>query len=165
MRRSAAKMTKKSTSARRIVLVLNGPNLNLLGTREPELYGRETLQDIEQRLRASAEGSEVGLEFFQGNDEGGLVDRIHQAARDGVDFILINPAAYTHTSVAIRDALAAVRIPFIEVHLSNIHAREPFRHRSYVSDLAIGTICGLGSQGYELALAYALRKLTARPAG
>jgi 3-dehydroquinate dehydratase-2 len=165
MRRSAAKMTKKSTSARRIVLVLNGPNLNLLGTREPELYGRETLQDIEQRLRASAEGSEVGLEFFQGNDEGGLVDRIHQAARDGVDFILINPAAYTHTSVAIRDALAAVRIPFIEVHLSNIHAREPFRHRSYVSDIAIGTICGLGSQGYELALAYALRKLTARPAG
>jgi 3-dehydroquinate dehydratase-2 len=165
MRRSAAKMTKKSTSARRVVLVINGPNLNLLGTREPELYGRETLQDIEQRLRAIAEGSQVGLEFFQSNDEGDLVDRIHQAARDGVDFILINPAAYTHTSVAIRDALAAVRIPFIEVHLSNIHAREAFRQHSYVSDLAIGTICGLGSQGYELALAYALRELTARPAG
>jgi 3-dehydroquinate dehydratase-2 len=165
MRRSAAKMTKKSTSARRVVLVINGPNLNLLGTREPELYGRETLQDIEQRLRAIAEGSQVGLEFFQSNDEGDLVDRIHQAARDGVDFILINPAAYTHTSVAIRDALAAVRIPFVEVHLSNIHAREAFRQHSYVSDLAIGTICGLGSQGYELALAYALRELTARPAG
>jgi len=165
MRRSAAKMTKKSTSARRVVLVINGPNLNLLGTREPELYGRETLQDVEQRLRAIAEGSQAGLEFFQSNDEGDLVDRIHQAARDGVDFILINPAAYTHTSVAIRDALAAVRIPFIEVHLSNIHAREPFRQHSYVSDLAIGTICGLGSQGYELALAYALRKLTARAAG
>jgi 3-dehydroquinate dehydratase-2 len=165
MRRSAAKMTKKSTSARRVVLVINGPNLNLLGTREPELYGRETLQDVEQRLRAIAEGSQVGLEFFQSNDEGDLVDRIHQAARDGVDFILINPAAYTHTSVAIRDALAAVRIPFIEVHLSNIHAREAFRQHSYVSDLAIGTICGLGSQGYELALAYALRELTARPAG
>jgi 3-dehydroquinate dehydratase-2 len=165
MRRSAAKMTKKSTSARRVVLVINGPNLNLLGTREPELYGRETLQDVEQRLRAIAEGSQVGLEFFQSNDEGDLVDRIHQAARDGVDFILINPAAYTHTSVAIRDALAAVRIPFVEVHLSNIHAREAFRQHSYVSDLAIGTICGLGSQGYELALAYALRELTARPAG
>ncbi len=165
MRRSAAKMTKKSTFARRVVLVLNGPNLNLLGTREPEVYGRETLQDVEQRLRAVAEGSEVGLEFFQSNDEGSLVDRIHQAARDGVDFILINPAAYTHTSVAIRDALAAVRIPFVEVHLSNIHAREAFRHHSYVSDLAVGTISGLGSQGYELALAYALRNLTAKPAG
>lgn len=158
-------MTKKSASARRVVLVLNGPNLNLLGTREPGVYGQDSLQDIEQRLRAMAQGAEVGLEFFQNNDEGVLVDRIQQAGRDGVDFIVINPAAYTHTSVAIRDALAAVGIPFIEVHLSNIHAREPFRHHSYVSDLAIGTICGLGSQGYELAFAYALRKLTAKPAG
>jgi 3-dehydroquinate dehydratase-2 len=165
MRRSSAKMTKKSASARRLVLILNGPNLNLLGTREPAIYGQDNLQDIERRLRAIADGSDVGLEFFQSNDEGALVDRIQQAGRDGVDFIVINPAAYTHTSVAIRDALAAVGIPFIEVHLSNIHAREPFRHRSYVSDLAIGTICGLGSQGYELALAHALRKLTAKPAG
>ncbi len=165
MRRSAAKMTKKSASARRVVLVLNGPNLNLLGTREPEVYGRDNLPGIEQRLRAMAEGSAIGLEFFQSNDEGTLVDRIQQAGRDGVDFIVINPAAYTHTSVAIRDALAAVGIPFVEVHLSNIHAREPFRRQSYVSDLAIGTICGLGSQGYELAFAYALRKLTVNPAG
>ena len=158
-------MTKKSASARRLVLILNGPNLNLLGTREPAVYGQDNLQDIERRLRAMADGSDMALEFFQSNDEGALVDRVQQAGRDGVDFIVINPAAYTHTSVAIRDALAAVAIPFIEVHLSNIHAREPFRHRSYVSDLAIGTICGLGSQGYELALAYALRKLTAKPAG
>lgn len=157
-------MSKKSTSPSRVVLVLNGPNLNLLGTREPGIYGRENLEHIERRLRSAAEGSAVGLEFYQTNQEGALVERIHQAGRDGVDFIIINPAAYTHTSIAIRDALAAVSIPFIEVHLSNIHAREPFRHNSYVSDLAVGTISGLGSQGYELALAYALRELTAKPA-
>jgi len=143
--------------ARRTVLVIHGPNLNLLGTREPEIYGHETLADINTRLTATARTSNTDLQVFQSNHEGILVDRIQQAGRDGVDFIIINPAAYTHTSVAIRDALAAVRIPFVEVHLSNVHAREPFRHKSYFSDLAVGTICGLGSQGYDLALAFAMR--------
>jgi len=165
MRRSVAKMTKKSTSTGRVVLVLNGPNLNLLGTREPETYGKQSLRDIEQRLASIARDAGIVLEFFQHNHEGVLVDRIQQAGRDGVDFIVINPAAYTHTSIAIRDALAAVGIPFIEVHLSNIHAREPFRRSSFLADLALGTICGLGSQGYEFALTYALRRLNATPAG
>ncbi|MDH4189602.1 MAG: type II 3-dehydroquinate dehydratase [Betaproteobacteria bacterium] len=165
MRRSVAKMTKKSTSTGRVVLVLNGPNLNLLGTREPETYGKQSLRDIEQRLASIARDAGIVLEFFQDNHEGVLVDRIQQAGRDGVDFIVINPAAYTHTSIAIRDALAAVGIPFIEVHLSNVHAREPFRRSSFLSDLALGTICGLGSQGYEFALTYALRRLNATPAG
>jgi 3-dehydroquinate dehydratase-2 len=138
------------------VLVLNGPNLNLLGTREPAVYGRETLQDITRRLIEAAAAAGVVVDCFQSNHEGELVDRIQQAGVEGVDFIVINPAAYTHTSVAIRDALAAVKIPFIEVHLSNIHAREGFRHRSYLSDIAVGTICGLGSRGYDLALAYVL---------
>jgi 3-dehydroquinate dehydratase-2 len=138
------------------VLVLNGPNLNLLGTREPAVYGRETLQDITRRLIEAAAAAGVVVDCFQSNHEGELVDRIQQAGAAGVDFIVINPAAYTHTSVAIRDALAAVKIPFIEVHLSNIHAREGFRHRSYLSDIAVGTICGLGSRGYDLALAYVL---------
>jgi len=144
-------------AVRRTVLVIHGPNLNLLGTREPEIYGRETLEDINTRLSTSAKAADVDLQSFQSNHEGALVDRIQQAARDGVDFIIINPAAYTHTSVALRDALAAVRIPFIEVHLSNVHARESFRRNSYFSDLATGTIVGLGSQGYDLALAYAMR--------
>jgi 3-dehydroquinate dehydratase-2 len=144
-------------AARRTVLVLHGPNLNLLGTREPEIYGRETLEDIDARLKSTAQAAGAHLESFQSNHEGVLVDRIHQAGRDKVDFIVVNPAAYTHTSVALRDALAAVRVPFIEVHLSNVHARERFRRDSYFSDLAIGTICGLGSQGYDFALAYALR--------
>ena len=142
---------------RRTVLVIHGPNLNLLGTREPEIYGRETLEDVNSRLSAAAKAADVDLQSFQSNHEGALVDRIQQAGRDGVDFIVINPAAYTHTSVALRDALAAVRIPFIEVHLSNVHAREGFRRHSYFSDLATGTICGLGSQGYDLALAFAIR--------
>ena len=138
------------------MLVLHGPNLNLLGIREPDIYGRETLEDINLRLVDAAEGAGVEVQCFQSNHEGALVDRIQQAGREGIGFIVINPAAYTHTSVAIRDALAGVKIPFIEVHLSNVHAREPFRHRSFVSDIAVGTICGLGSRGYDLALAYVL---------
>jgi 3-dehydroquinate dehydratase-2 len=157
MPRSASKKTAILMASRRTVLIIHGPNLNLLGTREPEIYGRETLQDINARLAATAEASSVELQSFQSNHEGALVDRIQQAGRERVDFIVINPAAYTHTSVALRDALAAVRIPFIEVHLSNVHAREPFRRHSYFSDLATGTICGLGTQGYDLALAFAMR--------
>lgn len=139
------------------ILVLNGPNLNLLGTREPEIYGRETLADVERRLAATARAAGARLETFQSNHEGALIDRIHAAKRQGFTFIIVNPAGFTHTSVALRDALAAVAIPFIEVHLSNVHAREPFRRRSYFSDAAVGTICGLGSQGYDFALAYALQ--------
>jgi 3-dehydroquinate dehydratase-2 len=138
------------------ILLLNGPNLNLLGTREPDRYGVVTLAAIEARLSAAAGQAGAALSAFQSNSESELVDRIQHAASQSVDFIIINPAAYTHTSVAIRDALAAVRIPFVEVHLSNIHAREPFRQRSYFSDLAVGVISGLGAKGYELALAYAL---------
>ncbi len=143
------------------ILVLNGPNLNLLGTREPGHYGSDTLADIEGRLRAQAEASGNELDFFQSNAEFELVDRIHQAARDAVDFILINPAAFTHTSIALRDALLGVNIPFIEVHLSNVFAREDFRHHSYLSDVAVGVISGLGAQGYELALQAAFRQISA----
>jgi 3-dehydroquinate dehydratase-2 len=134
------------------VLVLHGPNLNLLGTREPEVYGATTLADINTALveRASAHG--VTLAHFQSNHEGALVDRIHAAKGEGVEFIIINPAAYTHTSVALRDALAGVVIPYIEVHLSNVHRREPFRHHSYLADQAVGVICGLGWRGYLAAL-------------
>ena len=138
------------------ILLINGPNLNLLGTREPDKYGTVTLATIEQKLSASARQGGAALSAFQSNAESEIVGRIQQAAGQGVDFIIINPAAYTHTSVAIRDALAAVQIPFIEVHLSNIHAREAFRQHSYFSDLAVGVITGLGARGYELALAYAL---------
>jgi 3-dehydroquinate dehydratase-2 len=141
------------------VLILHGPNLNLLGTREPAIYGRETLAEIDGRLGAMVRATGLDCGTFQSNHEGALVDRIHQAKRDGVGFIIFNPAAFTHTSVALRDALAAVEIPFIEVHLSNVHAREAFRRRSYFSDTAVGTITGLGSEGYDLALAYALRRL------
>ena len=143
-------------TASRNILVLHGPNLNLLGVREPEYYGSATLDAIDQRLAARAKAAGVALASFQSNVEGDLVNRIQQAQREGVDFIIINPAAFTHTSIAMRDALAAVKIPFIEVHLSNVFAREEFRHRSYFSDLAIGMISGLGSKGYELALEYAL---------
>ncbi|WP_457673186.1 type II 3-dehydroquinate dehydratase [Thiolapillus sp.] len=143
------------------ILVLNGPNLNLLGTREPGHYGSDTLADIEARLKEQAGARGQELDFFQSNAEFELVDRIHQAARDGVDFILINPAAFTHTSVALRDALLGVNIPFIEVHLSNVFARESFRHHSYLSDVAVGVISGLGAQGYELALQAAIRQLGA----
>ena len=141
------------------VLVLHGPNLNLLGSREPEIYGRTTLADIHQAMEARARADGVQVESFQSNHEGQLIDRIQAAASEGVDFIIINPAAYTHTSVALRDALAAVRIPFVEVHLSNVHAREPFRQHSYFSDQAVGVICGLGAYGYMAALEYALTRL------
>jgi 3-dehydroquinate dehydratase-2 len=139
------------------ILVLNGPNLNLLGFREPGLYGNQTLEDIERRLLALGKGHEVG--FFQSNAEHELIDRIHKACQDAVDFVLINPGAYTHTSIALRDAFLATRLPFIEVHLSNVHAREPFRRHSYLSDIAKGVVCGLGSHGYDLALQAALRIL------
>lgn len=148
-------MKRTRKSPKRSVLVIHGPNLNLLGTREPAVYGRETLAGINRRLGIAAHRAGITLQSFQSNIEGALVERVHQAGQERVDFIIINPAGYTHTSVALRDALAAVSIPFIEVHLSNVHAREPFRHHSYFSDLAVGTICGLGSRGYELALAFA----------
>lgn len=156
-------MTKRKTaskpSEKARILVVHGPNLNLLGTREPEHYGRTTLADINLTLARLAEAAGVELEAFQSNHEGALIERIHAAREQGVCAIIINPAAYTHTSVALRDALAAVAIPFVEVHLSNVHAREPFRHHSYFSDLAIGVICGLGHEGYRLALEYLLNKL------
>jgi 3-dehydroquinate dehydratase-2 len=142
------------------LLVLHGPNLNLLGTREPQVYGHVTLVQINEALAERATQAGVALTTFQSNHEGALVDRI-QAARDGqVDFILINPAAYTHTSVALRDALAGVGIPFVEIHLSNVHRRESFRHHSYLSELADGVICGLGWRGYLYALDYALDRLS-----
>ncbi len=140
------------------ILVIQGPNLNLLGTREPAVYGTTTLADIHRQLEQQASASGHHLEHFQSNSEGALLDRIH-AAKGVSDFILINPAAYTHTSVALRDALAGIAIPFIEVHISNVHARESFRHHSYLSDIAVGVICGLGYQGYELALTAAFHQL------
>ena len=143
------------------LLVLHGPNLNLLGTREPALYGRTTLAEIDAGLVEAASAAGHQLEALQSNAEHVLVERI-QAARGQVDFILINPAAFTHTSVAIRDALAAVAIPFIEVHLSNPHAREPFRRHSYLSDLAVGVVAGLGAAGYRAALDAAIARLAAR---
>lgn len=141
------------------VLVLHGPNLNLLGTREPAVYGTETLEEINRRLVARAAKAGARLDVFQSNVEGELVTRIQQARNEPIGFIIINPAAYTHTSVAIRDALAAVALPFIEVHLSNVHAREAFRHHSYMSPLAVGVLCGLGSRGYDFALEFALERL------
>ncbi|MDE1546380.1 type II 3-dehydroquinate dehydratase [Dechloromonas agitata] len=156
-------MTKRKSTSSPVekprFLVLHGPNLNLLGTREPEHYGRVTLSDINMALARMAEAASVELEAFQSNHEGALIERIHAAREQGVRAIIINPAAYTHTSVALRDALAAVVIPFVEVHLSNVHAREAFRHHSYFSDLAVGVICGLGHQGYLLALEYLLNQL------
>ena len=154
----AAKSSPTSPNKNKNILVLHGPNLNLLGSREPEHYGRDTLAQIDARLQQRATAAKAGLATFQSNAESELVERVHQAGRDGVDFILINPAAFTHTSVALRDAIAAVAIPYIEVHLSNVFAREPFRHHSYFSDLAVGVISGLGPLGYELALDYALSK-------
>ena len=141
------------------ILVLNGPNLNLLGTREPEIYGADTLDDVNQTLIKQAKQNGHELTCLQSNAEFELIDRIHAARTDGTEFIIINPAAFTHTSVAIRDALAGVAIPFIEVHISNVHAREEFRQHSYLSDIAVGVICGLGVQGYELALSAAIKQL------
>ena len=139
------------------ILVLHGPNLNLLGSREPDVYGSTTLDEINASLTAIAGKNGANLSCFQSNAEAALIERIHQARTDGTQFIVINPAAFTHTSVALRDALAAVAIPFIEVHLSNVHAREAFRKESFFSDLAVGVICGLGATGYEYAVQYALR--------
>ncbi|MGK0601239.1 type II 3-dehydroquinate dehydratase [Yokenella regensburgei] len=141
------------------ILLLNGPNLNMLGTREPEKYGSQTLTDIVTGLSAEAASLNVEFDHLQSNAEHVLIDRIHQA-KDNFDYILINPAAFTHTSVAIRDALLAVSIPFIEIHLSNVHAREPFRHHSYLSDIASGVICGLGADGYSYALQTAVKRLS-----
>ena len=141
------------------LLVLHGPNLNLLGTREPEVYGRTTLARIDADLQARAASAGHALVTLQSNDEGELVDRIQAAGADGTGFILINPAAFTHTSVALRDALAAVGVPFVEIHLSNPHAREPFRHTSYFSDLAVGVISGFGADSYRLALDAVLARL------
>lgn len=141
------------------ILVLHGPNLNLLGQRETHHYGHDTLQAIDQRLIEAGRRAGTAVATFQSNAEGPLIERIHAAKSDETAFIIINPAAFTHTSVALRDALAGVAIPFIEVHLSNVHAREPFRQHSYFSDIAVGVICGLGAFGYELALEAALRAL------
>jgi 3-dehydroquinate dehydratase-2 len=154
-------MRAKREKSGAAVLVLHGPNLNLLGTREPKIYGRETLSEINARLQASGRRKRIEVRCFQSNAEGALVDRVQAARDEGVRFIIANPAAYTHTSVALRDALAAVAIPFIEVHLSNIHAREAFRRHSFFSDLALGTICGVGSRGYDLALGVALERVGA----
>lgn len=140
------------------ILLLNGPNLNMLGKREPTHYGNLSLSDIEQQMQKLAQKHQVELTCFQANSEEKLIDKIHQSFQS-VDFIIINPAAYTHTSVALRDALLSVSIPFVEIHLSNIHKRETFRHHSYFSDIAEGVICGLGTQGYEFALQYALQYL------
>ena len=147
------------------LLVLHGPNLNLLGAREPEIYGRETLADINNALAQRSQAAGHELAWYQSNAEHELIGRIHQARDEQIAFILINPGAFTHTSVALRDALAAVAIPFIELHMSNVHAREPFRHHSYLSDLALGVICGFGSNSYRLALDAALAKLEPKPAG
>jgi 3-dehydroquinate dehydratase II len=139
----------------RSVLVVNGPNLNLLGTREPQQYGTRTLADLERDIAQTAAALGLSVQTFQSNHEGALIDRLHAARVDGTDFIIINAGGFTHTSVALRDALAAVAIPFVEVHISNVHRRERFRHRSLLSDLAVGSIVGLGTTGYRLALEFA----------
>ena len=142
------------------ILILHGPNLNLLGTREPEVYGRTTLGDIDADLGAAAKAAGHELTSFQSNAEHALIDRVHAARTEGIAWIVINPGGYTHTSVALRDALAAVSIPFIEVHLSNVQAREAFRHHSYFSDIAHGVISGFGAHSYRMALDFILRQLT-----
>jgi 3-dehydroquinate dehydratase II len=141
------------------IWVLHGPNLNLLGTREPGVYGSTTLAEIDRSLAEQGQAAGVSIQCFQSNHEGALVERIHAARDASVDFIVINPAAFTHTSVAIRDSLAAVAIPFVEVHLSNVHRREPFRHHSYLSDIAVGVVAGLGPAGYRFALQYAIESV------
>ncbi len=161
-KRTGRSSAKSKTGLHPHVLVLHGPNLNLLGSREPKHYGLTTLDDINDALVSRGESVGTHVETFQHNHEGALIDRVHQAARDQVDFIIINPAGYTHTSIALRDALVATAIPFVEVHLSNIYARESYRHRSYFSDIAVGVLSGLGAQVYELALEFALRHLQNR---
>jgi 3-dehydroquinate dehydratase-2 len=157
---SSANLMKKPKS--KFVLVLHGPNLNLLGMREPGIYGKDTLAAIDQRLAATAKAAGIRLESFQTNHEGVIVDRVQQARGEGVGFILLNPAAFTYSSIALRDALTAVQIPFIEVHLSNIHAREPWRAHSHFTAVAVGSVLGLGSRGYDLALDYAIARLKSR---
>ena len=154
----AHKTGARGMRGRKKILVLHGPNLNLLGSREPEIYGREALADINRGLIAQGKAAGVTVTCFQSNQEGALIDRVQQSRKERVTSIIINPAGLTHTSIALRDALAAVAVPFIEVHLSNIHAREAFRRHSYFSDQAVGTICGLGSRGYELALQFILQQ-------
>lgn len=141
------------------ILLVNGPNLNLLGTREPEVYGSTTLADVEKAAAEQAAVAGASIACFQSNHEGALIDRIHAARTEGVDAIVINPGGLTHTSIALRDALAGVAIPFVEVHISNIHKRESFRHHSYLSGIAVGVICGLGVDGYPAAIEFALKKL------
>ncbi|HQN64890.1 MAG TPA: type II 3-dehydroquinate dehydratase [Methylophilus sp.] len=141
------------------ILVIHGPNLNLLGTREPAHYGKSSLEDINQELQRVAQQHQVMLETFQSNSEADIVNKVQSLVANKVDYILINPAAYTHTSVAIRDALSAVNTPFVEIHLSNVHAREHFRHHSYFSDIATGVICGLGAEGYLAALRFAIQQI------
>lgn len=157
---SAAKAESAAPHAR--ILVLQGPNLNMLGVREPGIYGHTTLADIHRVMEDRARAAGVQIESFQSNHEGELIDRIQAAYTEGIDFIIINPAGFGHTSIALRDALAGVAIPFVEVHISNIHAREPFRHQTYLSAIAVGVICGLGTEGYQYALDFALAKLLAR---
>ena len=140
------------------LLVLHGPNLNLLGRREPEKYGATTLEQINAKIREKAANAKIDVDILQSNQEAELIGRVQRLLDDPVDFLIINPAAFTHTSVALRDAIAAVRVPFVEVHLSNVFAREPFRHHSYFTDIAVGMICGLGPKGYELAVDYALSR-------
>jgi 3-dehydroquinate dehydratase II len=154
--KAAASSPARKRRSRHNILVLHGPNLNLLGTREPEIYGRTTLPEINRRLTSLAGDAGAGIECFQSNHEGELIDRVQRAGGQGVSFIIINAASYTHTSVGLRDAFAASRVPFIEVHLSNVFAREAFRHHSCLADLAVGVVCGLGAYGYELALGFAL---------
>jgi len=170
MKKAATKKTKSTDEAskaesaqpRARILVLQGPNLNMLGVREPSVYGRTTLADIHHAMEDRARASGAQLESFQSNHEGELIDRVQAAYTEGVDFIIINPGGFGHTSVALRDALAAVAIPFVEVHISNVHSREPFRHHTYLSAIAVGVICGLGAEGYQYALDFALTKLLAR---
>jgi 3-dehydroquinate dehydratase-2 len=157
--KSKADSRTGNSASRARILVLHGPNLNLLGRREPEIYGRATLADIHVTMEARARAHGVQIESFQSNSEGELIDRIQAAATEGIEFIIINPGAYSHTSIAIPDALRGVAIPYIEVHISNIHAREAFRHHSHLSASATGVICGLGTQGYELALDAALTRI------
>ena len=155
-------MAKSTRSRGPSILLLNGPNLNLLGTREPHLYGRYTLAAIERRLAVKAKSAGVRLECLQTNHEGVAVDRVQQAKRDGIGFIILNPAAFTYSSVALRDALTAVQTPFVEVHLSNIHAREPWRAHSHFTAVAVGSVLGLGSRGYDLALDFAIGRLKSK---
>ncbi len=159
MPRKRSPNSAQSPVAKQKILVIHGPNLNLLGTREPEYYGGQSLAEIDAALQEQGRAAGVTVECYQSNAEHALIDRIHAARDEDVSYIIINPAAFTHTSVALRDALAAVGIPFIEVHLSNVHAREAFRHRSYFSELAVGVISGLGAMGYLFALGYALHAL------